>query len=147
MVSRLEMLCNREFGSILENRQVVVRLNELEALIADAAQRHGSADPDQPVPAAPHTLPPETIIAAHLAPHLIAHQSQLNARIQTTQGKNAALWEQIQTQRAELTTLLESLDITTNDINGAVNLLDPVVDQLSRETRDIEVEMNSVDAE
>lgn len=52
MVSRLEMLCNREFGSILENRQVVVRLNELEALIADAAQRHGSADPDQPVPAA-----------------------------------------------------------------------------------------------
>lgn len=82
-----------------------------------------------------------------MAPHLIAHQSQLNARIQTTQGKNAALWEQIQTQRAELTTLLESLDITTNDINGAVNLLDPVVDQLSRETRDIEVEMNSVDAE
>ncbi|KAJ2898694.1 putative mind kinetochore complex component protein [Zalerion maritima] len=145
MVDRLLQLCNNEFDLIMTQRNVVAKLNELEELTADAAKRREDGDGEPPV--APHTLPPETILAAHLAPHLVAHQSQLNARIQTIQSKNAALWEEVQSQRAEIATMLEGLDNAVNDLDGATELLEPIVDDVGKETRDIEMEMETAKEE
>ena len=89
----------------------------------------------------PHTLPPDAILAAHLAPHLAAHQSQLNARIQTLQSRNAALWDEIHGQRVEINSLMESLENAINDMDEATRLVAPIIEPLSRETKDIEVEM------
>jgi kinetochore protein NNF1 len=39
MVSKLGDKCRKEFDSIMENRNVVARLNELEALVGEATAR------------------------------------------------------------------------------------------------------------
>ena len=92
----------------------------------------------------PHTLPPDVILAAHLAPHLAAHQSQLNARIQTLQLRNTALWDEIHGQRAEIKSLMESLENTINDVDRAMKLVVPNIKPLSKEMKDIEVEMRDL---
>ncbi|EMR67788.1 putative spindle pole protein [Eutypa lata UCREL1] len=43
MVERLGALCKKEFGSILEARNVVARLNELETLVLEAERRRDEA--------------------------------------------------------------------------------------------------------
>ncbi|KAK6068828.1 spindle pole protein [Seiridium cupressi] len=54
MVDRLGSLCRKEFESIVQNRNVVAKLNELESLVSQAEQRRdeaGLADADEaPVP-------------------------------------------------------------------------------------------------
>ena len=89
----------------------------------------------------PHTLPASTVLEAHLAPHLAAQQSQLNAKLQTTQAHNARLFEEIRAQRAEIESLLAAVEKVLADVDGANELLDDVVDDLARETRAVEVEM------
>ncbi|KAH6661374.1 Nnf1-domain-containing protein [Truncatella angustata] len=144
MVDRLGALCRKEFDSILLNRGVVAKLNELESLIGQAEQRRDEAGPvdagDAPAP--PHLLPADTVLAAHLAPHLAQHQSQLNARLQTTQAHNARLFADIQKQRAELESLVMLLEKLFADIHGANEAMDGVVDDLAKETRIVEAEMS-----
>jgi kinetochore protein NNF1 len=54
MVDRLGVLCRKEFDSILQNRNVVAKLNELESLISQAERRRDEAGlagiKDAPVP-------------------------------------------------------------------------------------------------
>jgi kinetochore protein NNF1 len=95
-----------------------------------------------PVDCSPHLLPPEQVLAAHLAPHLAAQQSQLNARLQTTQSHNAALFAEIQAQREEAARLLASVEKVLADVDAANGLLDGVVGELAAETREVEVEMS-----
>lgn len=129
----------------MENRNVVAKLNELESLIAEGEKKRVEMDDNGgSPPVAPHTLPPDVILAAHLAPHLAAHQSQLNARIQTLQSRNAALWDEIHGQRAEINSLMESLDDAINDVDGATELLVPIIEPLSKETKDIEIDMRDL---
>ncbi|KAH6606768.1 hypothetical protein Trco_005921, partial [Trichoderma cornu-damae] len=136
MVEKLGDKCEREFESILIARQVVPKLNELEGLIADATHRRISSPPDAPKPTPPHLLPARDILSAHLAPSLVAHQSLLNARLQTAQSHNAILYERIQSQRAEIEALLDSLEAAVGDVKSANAALAPVVDQLAREARE-----------
>ncbi|KAK3692950.1 Nnf1-domain-containing protein [Podospora appendiculata] len=145
MVDRLGAQCNKEFDSILENRNVVAKLNELESLVSDAARRKadgGGADATTPVP--PHTLPATAVQAAHLAPHLASQQSQLNAKLQNVQAHNARLFEDIRQQRAELEALLAAVEAAVADMEGASGLLDGVVDELALESRDVEMQMSGV---
>lgn len=90
----------------------------------------------------PHLLPADQILAAHLAPHLAAQQSQLNARLQTMQSHNANLFQEIQGQRAEVDSLLEALEKVLTDVDGANGLLDGVVDDLAKETRAAEADLS-----
>ncbi|RFU75183.1 hypothetical protein TARUN_7083 [Trichoderma arundinaceum] len=136
MIEKLGEKCEKEFESILITRQVVPKLNDLEALIADATHRRISSQPDAPKPTPPHLLPARDILAAHLAPSLVSHQSVLNARLQTAQSHNAILYEQIQSQRAEIERLLDSLEAAVGDVKSANAALEPVVDQLAREARE-----------
>jgi kinetochore protein NNF1 len=115
------------------SRQVVPKLNDLESLISDASRRRAESATEPPTP--PHMLPPPTILAAHLTPALTAHQSQLNARLQTTQSQNALLYDEVQRQREEIRALLDTLEAVVADVKGANDALRPVVDEVAAETR------------
>lgn len=93
-------------------------------------------------PLPPHLLPAETILAAHLAPHLASQQSQMNARLQNTQAANAVLWEEIQAQRNEVEQLLASLEASLADIHAAAGLMDDLpAEQLAAESQAVEMEI------
>ncbi|KAI1267301.1 Nnf1-domain-containing protein [Xylariaceae sp. FL1019] len=140
MVDRLRSLCKKEFDSIQQARNVIAKLNELDSLVSVAERkRDDSGGGDPPVP--PHVLPAEDVLAAHLAPHLAQQQSQLNAKLQTTQSHNAKLYEDIQRQRAEIESLTLLLEKVLEDVDGTNELYDGVVSDVARETRTVEVEM------
>lgn len=88
-------------------------------------------------------MPAPAILAAHLQPHLVASQSQLNARLQTTQSHNARLWTEIQQQRAELSSLTSLLEKLVKDLEEAGGMLDDagVQTDIAKETREVENEM------
>ncbi|KAL2016556.1 hypothetical protein VTK56DRAFT_3413 [Thermocarpiscus australiensis] len=148
MVERLGGLWNKEFETILQNRHVVARLNELEALISDAVRRReeeeATGDGTPPIP--PHTLPADVILAAHLAPHLASHRSQLNARLQNTQAANARLFDEIRAQRAEMEALVAGVEKAVRDVDGANGLLSEVVEELAAETRAADREVEAATA-
>lgn len=159
LIDRMGQLCQDEFRRTLERYEVVARLNELESLVGDAAQRRktmtmgalrkgkgreGDEDKknssNRPTP--PHMLPAEAVLAAHLAPHLASQQSQLNARLQNTQAANVGLWEDIAAQRAEIEGLLGSLEGALRDVDGAAGLMDGVpAEDLATESRQVDAEM------
>ncbi|KAI1772488.1 Nnf1-domain-containing protein [Hypoxylon cercidicola] len=142
MVERLGALCKKEFDSVLQSRNVVAKLNELESLVSEAEHRRdesGVVGAEAPIP--PHMLPADQILAAHLAPHLAQQQSQLNAKLQTVQAHNAKLFDDIQKQRAEMQSLMSLLHKVFEDIDGANGQMDDVVDDLAEETRMVEAEM------
>ncbi|KAK4218112.1 Nnf1-domain-containing protein [Rhypophila decipiens] len=146
MVTRLGEQCNREFDSVLQKRNAVAKLNELESLVSDAARRKAELEASgvkTPIP--PHTLPAKTILAAHLAPHLASQQSQLNAKLQTVQSHNALLFDEIQAQRAEMERILAAVEQVLADVGGANELLDAVVGDLATETRAVEAEMSGME--
>ncbi|KAL0767596.1 hypothetical protein CaCOL14_009835 [Colletotrichum acutatum] len=141
MVDYLEERCNKDFQSILADRDVIRKLNELENLVSDADRRRqeGGSDVEEPIP--PHVLPPDEILTAHLAPRLAPQQSTLNARLQNTQASNESLFASIQSQRAEIDALLAQLESQVADIDGANALLVDVAPELAAEARASEVEM------
>lgn len=94
----------------------------------------------------PHTLPPQTVLAAHLHPHLAAQRSQLNARLQNTQAANARLWAEVAAQRAEAEALLAAAERAVADMDGASDLLAEVAEELAAETRAAEAQVRSVRA-
>ncbi|KAF7543113.1 hypothetical protein G7Z17_g11002 [Cylindrodendrum hubeiense] len=139
MVEKLGEKCEKEFENIMVVRQVIPKLNDLESLISDASHRRAessSSAADTTPPTPPHLLPPNAILAAHLHPALTAHQSQLNARLQTTQSQNALLYDEVRRQRAEIAALLDRLDAVVADVQVANDALRPVADDLAAETRE-----------
>ncbi|KAH9883584.1 Nnf1-domain-containing protein [Xylariomycetidae sp. FL2044] len=141
MVERLGVLCKKEFDSVIQSRNVIAKLNELESLVSEAERRRSEAGPGAEPPTPPHMLPADEVLAAHLAPHLALQQSQLNAKLQTTQAHNAKLFDEIQKQRAEIESLVGLLQKAFDDIEGANQMLDGVTNELAQETRSVEVEM------
>ncbi|EGO58264.1 hypothetical protein NEUTE1DRAFT_122534 [Neurospora tetrasperma FGSC 2508] len=149
MVERLGVQCDKEFNSILQTRQVVPKLNELETLVGEANKRKreaGGDDATPPVP--PHTLPPSIILSAHLAPHLTTTHSSLTTTLQQTQAENHQLFQEIQAQRAEIEELLAVVEKALKDIEGANELLEGVVEKgLVEETRGVDGEISSIGVE
>ncbi|KAJ4391577.1 hypothetical protein N0V93_005196 [Gnomoniopsis smithogilvyi] len=162
LIDRMGQLCQDEFGRTLERYEVIAKLNELESLVGEAAQRRkqttmGGASrkgkgregdeekKDSPRPTPPHMLPAEAVLAAHLAPHLASQQSQLNARLQNTQAANVGLWEEIAAQRAEIEGLLSALEGALKDVDGAADLMDGVpAEELAKESRQVEAQMMEI---
>ncbi|TAQ84889.1 hypothetical protein B7494_g6777 [Chlorociboria aeruginascens] len=148
MVERLEQFAKEEFDDILRDRRVVEGLNSLEDLVADARRRKSRAvdgegmGVGEVVP--PHLLPASAIAKAHLAPHYASQQSQLNARLQTTQSQNATLALQIKEQRREIESLVEGIERAFRDLVGANELLGKESEGLAREAMAAEVEMGGV---
>ncbi|KAH7170277.1 Nnf1-domain-containing protein [Dactylonectria macrodidyma] len=138
MVDKLGEKCEKEFENIMVARQVIPKLNDLESLISDASHRRAelSSIANTTPPTPPHLLPPNAILTAHLHPALVAHQSQLNARLQTTQAQNALLYDEVRRQRAEMAALLDRLDAVVADVQGANDALRPLADDVASETRE-----------
>ncbi|QSZ30661.1 hypothetical protein DSL72_000219 [Monilinia vaccinii-corymbosi] len=146
MVSRLRQFAIDEFEMILKERKVVERLNGLEAVIEAARRRKArGVDADVDVEGegggagvAPHTLPAPAILAAHLTPIYTTQQSQLNAKLQTTQSQNATLAEEIKKQREEIERLVRGVEMVVEDLDRANEVLDREVDGLGREALEAE---------
>ncbi|OAQ84792.1 Kinetochore-associated protein NNF1 [Purpureocillium lilacinum] len=139
MVDKMREKCEKEFDNILAARHVVPRLNELESLIADASSRRASSSRNDPQPTPPHLLPPDAILSAHLSPALAPHQSLLNARLQTSQARNALLADEVRRQRAEVEALLARLEAAVDDVHGANTALGAVAEELAAESRSANV--------
>ncbi|KAG6063985.1 hypothetical protein E4U32_000688 [Claviceps aff. humidiphila group G2b] len=150
MVQKLREKSEAEFGAILRARGVVGKLNELEGVVAAAAEeqarvraeeeRTGEGEDDR-IP--PHLLPPQDILAAHLSSRLAAHQSLLNARLQTTQAQNALLADHVRQQRLEMDELLRQLDRAVEDVRGANAVLGAVADELAAEARAVDGQLRA----
>ncbi|KAG6184768.1 hypothetical protein E4U36_001710 [Claviceps purpurea] len=152
MVQKLREKSEAEFEAILRARGVVGKLNELEGVVAAAAEeqarvraeekRSGEGEgEDARIP--PHLLPPQDILAAHLSPRLAAHQSLLNARLQTTQAQNALLADHVRQQRQEMDELLGQLDRAVEDVRGANTVLGAVADELAAEARAVDGQLRA----
>ncbi|KAJ3955702.1 hypothetical protein N0V92_007784 [Colletotrichum tropicale] len=150
MVDYLE----EHFQSILGDRDVVKKLNELESLVSDAERRRQESnnnagyDAEEPIPYAPPLIPfLHTSLARftpHLAPRLASQQSHLNARLQNAQASNESLFAAIQSQRAEIEALLAQLEGHVADIDGANAMLGDVAPELASEARDAEAQMSGI---
>ncbi|KAG6201129.1 hypothetical protein E4U10_000383 [Claviceps purpurea] len=152
MVQKLREKSEAEFEAILRARGVVGKLNELEGVVAAAAEEQArvraeekrsgeGGGEDARIP--PHLLPPQDILAAHLSPRLAAHQSLLNARLQTTQAQNALLADHVRQQRQEMDELLGQLDRAVEDVRGANTVLGAVADELAAEARAVDGQLRA----
>ena len=84
----------------------------------------------------PHTLPPRPLIQSHTLPIHIAQNSQLNARLQTTQSQNAMLLEEIRQQKKEIEELMRAVERSVGDVGGAGDVLGSKVGELSQGGRE-----------
>ncbi|RDA87589.1 hypothetical protein CP532_4008 [Ophiocordyceps camponoti-leonardi (nom. inval.)] len=127
-----------EFENLLVARNVIPRLNRLEAILSEASSRRKQSEKSKTksTPTPPHLLPPKTILAAHHASALTAHQSVLNAKLQTSQALNARLARVIRRQRADRVRLLARIRDAGRDLVAANDALAPVVDHLAAEARE-----------
>lgn len=75
---------------------------------------------------------------AHLAPVQTRQQGEMNAKIQTLQGKNAVLAERMGEQRKEIEELVGLLEGVVRDLEGAGMVLGERGGELSGEAREME---------
>ncbi|GKT53834.1 spindle pole protein [Colletotrichum tofieldiae] len=142
MVDYLEERCNKDFQSILVDRDVIRKLNDFESLVSDAERRRQESGDSGEEPTTP--LTPDEVLAAHLAPRLASQQSHLNARLQNTQASNESLFAAVQSQRAEIDALLAQLESHVADIDGANAMLVDVAPELAAEARASEAQMSGM---
>ncbi|KAK4458427.1 Nnf1-domain-containing protein [Cladorrhinum samala] len=121
MVDRLGGLWQREFQRILESRDVVRKLNELEGLVAEAQRRRKEGGGKVPVP--PHTLPAETVLKAHLRQGAAELRESLQERLKQVQRGNSALFDEIRRQREEMEGMLKGVERVVGDLQGANEVL------------------------
>ncbi|KAK4204439.1 Nnf1-domain-containing protein, partial [Triangularia verruculosa] len=142
MIDRLSTLWNREFERILETRQVVQRLNELEDLIQEAQQKRRAVEGgkgERPVP--PHTLDADVVLQAHLRGYLKEQLSVLGGKLEETRGENKRLFEEVLSQRKEMEGLIKAVEGVVRDVKGASEVLGGVVGELEGETREVDREL------
>ncbi|RKF63682.1 spindle pole protein Nnf1 [Erysiphe neolycopersici] len=142
----LEAFAVSEFELIMQERDVVSRLNALESIIADANRRRdehlaSGETSEKQVPTPPHKLLPEPLVKAHLTPLYLSQQSQLNAKLQTVQSLNAGLMAEIHKQRDEIASLLAQTEMLISDVEGASQVMSNV-QKLGNVTRNAETILN-----
>ncbi|KAI9041694.1 uncharacterized protein KD926_006592 [Aspergillus affinis] len=96
--TKLEESARAEFEDIVEEKDAVRQLNELDSA---------------------HTLSPDELYRAHLAPYLLETQTTLDSKIEATQTENAELAQRVQAQRVEIESLLSGLESVVSDLEGA----------------------------
>ncbi|PLN75129.1 hypothetical protein BDW42DRAFT_43818 [Aspergillus taichungensis] len=67
----------------------------------------------------PHTLSPDELYKARLAPYLLEAQEALDVKIETTHAQNEELSQKVQSQRMEIDNLLKNLEAVVGDLEGA----------------------------
>lgn len=107
----LATACQSEFHKILGERETVMRLNELDNLIADAKRRKDSGAP--PIRETLSDIAPDIILRAHLMPLKREELKQLNMKTLAIQKENMNGLANLESQRRYIEqgtrTLRESL--------------------------------------
>jgi kinetochore protein NNF1 len=92
----------------------------------------------------PHTLTPSEIHLAHLMPFLEKQATDMNNKLTETQQSNAELLSTVTAQRAEIEALVRGLENVIKDLDvSAQMMVQDDVQGLSKEVRDLEIEMKS----
>lgn len=93
----------------------------------------------------PHTLPPQSLYLAHLAPYLAATQAQLSTQLHTIQAENTRLAQGVEGQRDEVERLVGGLEALMADLEGANAVMGEVVggEEMRREAVEMETEMET----
>ena len=91
----------------------------------------------------PHTLPPQSLYLAHLAPYLASTQSQLEAELQAVQVENEQLAKGVERQRDEVERLVSGLEAVIADLEGANGAMSSVaeVGDMTKEAMEIDGEV------
>lgn len=76
----------------------------------------------------PHTLPPQSLYLAHLAPYLASTQSQLETELQAVQVENEQVAKGVERQRDEVERLVSGLEAVIADLDGANGAMGDVVE-------------------
>ncbi|KAJ6000073.1 hypothetical protein N7481_000482 [Penicillium waksmanii] len=119
--AKLEESAKAEFEEIVEEREAVAHLNELDRLVSEARERKDeSGDGDQEGDA-PHTLGADELYKAHLTPYLRQAQSTLDSKLEATHAQNAELAQTVQAQRLEIERLLSHIESVVADVEGAAS--------------------------
>ncbi|KAL8871610.1 MAG: hypothetical protein Q9174_002600, partial [Haloplaca sp. 1 TL-2023] len=146
ITSKVEASAKKEFEEIMIERDVVAGLNELERLVAEAKNRKAAGvEAKEP----PHTLPPERLYLAHLAPYLKQTETELGAELQRLQSDNEELVEAIQGQKEETELLIGGLEAFIADLERANDLMNDEIDGngIRKEVTDIEQELQAAGRE
>lgn len=90
----------------------------------------------------PHTLPPQSLYLAHLAPYLASTQSQLETELQSVQAENERLAKGVERQRDEVERLVSGLEAVIADLEGANSAMSDVVEggDIRKEAMDLDGE-------
>jgi kinetochore protein NNF1 len=92
----------------------------------------------------PHTLPPDALLAAHLAPFLHEQHAILNSSLQSTQDRNKGLADEIDEQKTEIEALVSGLESIVKDLETAAGMVQTEdVQNLSADVRDMEAEIRA----
>lgn len=96
----------------------------------------------------PHTLPPERLYLAHLAPYLSETEKQLQADLKQAKAENEDLAVRIQSQREEIEKLVAGLESVVRDLEGANLVMGEVVEEgnIVNEVREVEEELRGATA-
>lgn len=91
----------------------------------------------------PHTLPPQSLYLAHLAPYLTSTQAQLEAELQTVQAENEQLAKGLEGQGDDVERLISGLEAVIADLEGANEVMGAVVEggEIKREVMEVEGEL------
>ncbi|CCJ29158.1 unnamed protein product [Pneumocystis jirovecii] len=117
VISFLQSSCEREFMSILKERDVVSRLNELDNLITNAKLRQESGEPPSILPT---LLSPEHVVNSYLYPLKMKELSVLKEQLKNTQAKNTDSYKKVALQRDEIAHLALSIKKAIEELDLAV---------------------------
>lgn len=97
----------------------------------------------------PHTLPPERLYLAHLAPYLQQTENELESELKRLQSENEELVEGIQGQREEAEHLVGGLEAFIADLERANEIMGIEVDGngVRKEVADVEQELRAAGRE
>ncbi|KAL8692284.1 MAG: hypothetical protein Q9218_002653 [Villophora microphyllina] len=146
ITTKVEASANKEFEEIMMERDVVEGLNELERLVGEASsRRERGVEVREP----PHTLPPERLYLAHLAPYLQQRETELELELKQLQSENEELAEGIQGQRDETGQLIGTVEAFIADLERANDLMNKEVDSngVKKEVADVEQELRAAGRE
>lgn len=83
----------------------------------------------------PHTLPPQQLYLANLAPYLAATETQLLSSLSTTQAENSELALQIDSQWEQAERLLSGFEKVISDLEAANEIMGESADLLGKTRR------------
>ena len=157
----VESRSRREFEEILQERDVVTGLNDLDRLVAEARGRREGGEEAMAQPSVfscqwrkydecprltdgfrMHEIPPQQLFLAHLTPYLNETRTKLEAEMVQSQDENERLMKDIHGQEEEVESIINGLEAAIRDLEGANEAMEDAV-----EKGDVKSEAREVDRE